>query len=181
MRRAVSAATDRRPAWWLVAVAAAGTAVLVAWRGEGPLHLLALSLVGAAGIAAGWIDAYERRLPDVLILPLYPAVAALLVAADGGDRLLRAAAVAAVAMGLFGIACAAGQAGFGDVKLAGLLGLVLAWEDWRTAAVALVATACLGGGQAAVVIAMGRKDFPYGPAILLGAATALAAGPLAGS
>ncbi|MEU6248727.1 prepilin peptidase [Glycomyces sp. NPDC047010] len=181
VRRAVVVATERRPAWWLVAAVAVGAAVLIAWRGEGPLHLMALSLVGAAGIAAGWIDAYEKRLPDVLILPLYPAVAALLVAAGGGDRLLRAAVIAAVAMGLFGIACAAGQAGFGDVKLAGLLGLVLAWEDWRTAAVALAATACIGGGQAAVVIAMGRKDFPYGPAILLGAAAALAVGPLAAS
>ncbi|MEU5874344.1 A24 family peptidase [Glycomyces sp. NPDC047369] len=179
LRRAVSVATDRRPATWLVAVVSIAAALLIAWRGTGPPHLLALSLVAVAGIAAGWIDAYERRLPDVLILPLFPAVAALLVAAGDGDRLLRAAAVGAAAMTLFGIACAAGQVGFGDVKLAGLLGMVLAWDDWSTAAVALVATTFIGGGQAAVAIALGRKDFPYGPAILLGAVAALALGPLA--
>lgn len=181
LRRAVAVATDRRPAPWLVAAVSVGAALLIVWRGEGLLHLAAMSLVAASGIAAGWIDAYERRLPDVLILPLFPAVAALLVAAGDGDRLLRAAAVAAAAMVLFGIACAAGQVGYGDVKLAGLLGMVLAWSDWETAAVALAATAFIGGGQAVVAIALGRKDFPYGPAILLGAASALALGPLAGS
>lgn len=181
LRRAVAVATDRRPAPWLVAVVSVAAALLIVWRGEGLPHMAALSLVAASGIAAGWIDAYERRLPDALILPLFPAVAALLVAAGDGDRLLRAAAVAAAAMVLFGIACAAGQVGYGDVKLAGLLGMVLAWSDWETAAVALAATAFIGGRQAVVAIALGRKDFPYGPAILLGAASALALGPLAGS
>ncbi|WP_176953367.1 prepilin peptidase [Glycomyces sambucus] len=142
------------------------------------LHAAALAPVAASGIAAGWIDAYERRLPDALILPLYPVVGALLIAAGDTDRMLRAALLAAAAIGLFGLGCAAGQMGFGDVKLAGLLALVLAWSDWRTAAVALAATAAVGGGQAAAVLALGRRDFPYGPAILAGAAAALAFGPL---
>ncbi|WP_197717166.1 prepilin peptidase [Glycomyces terrestris] len=160
-----------------MAVVAVAAGLLIAWRATGFLHAAALALVAASGIAAGWIDAYERRLPDLLVLPLYPAAAALLVAAGDPDRLLRAAAVSAAALALFGLACAAGQMGFGDVKLAGLLALVLVWNDWGTAALALVLTVAIGGGQAAVVIALGRKDFPYGPAILAGAAGALAVAP----
>ncbi|GAA1681887.1 hypothetical protein GCM10009830_31270 [Glycomyces endophyticus] len=177
LRRAVAVATARRPSVWLVLPVSVGAALLIVWRATGVLHGTALALVAAAGIAAGWIDAYERRLPDVLILPLYPVVGALVVAAGDPDRTLRAALLAAAAIGLFGLGCAAGQMGFGDVKLAGLLALVLAWSDWRTAAVALVATVVVGGGQAAAVIALGRKDFPYGPAILVGAAAALALSP----
>jgi leader peptidase (prepilin peptidase)/N-methyltransferase len=178
IRRAVVVATSRRPSPWLVAVVAVGAALLIAWRASGLLHGLALALVAFSGIVAGWVDAYERRLPDVLILPLYPVVGALVVATGDSDRMIRSVVLAAAAFILFGLGCAAGQMGFGDVKLAGLLALVLAWSDWRTAAVALVATVAIGGGQAAVVIAMGRKDFPYGPAILAGAAAALAFGPV---
>ncbi|SDL24638.1 leader peptidase (prepilin peptidase) / N-methyltransferase [Glycomyces sambucus] len=178
LRRLVVVATERRPAVWPVTAVAVGAALLIAWRATGVLHAAALAPVAASGIAAGWIDAYERRLPDALILPLYPVVGALLIAAGDTDRMLRAALLAAAAIGLFGLGCAAGQMGFGDVKLAGLLALVLAWSDWRTAAVALAATAAVGGGQAAAVLALGRRDFPYGPAILAGAAAALAFGPL---
>ncbi|SDD66938.1 prepilin peptidase [Glycomyces harbinensis] len=177
LRRAVAVATARRPAGWPVAAAAVAAALLIAWRAEGALHAAALALVAAAGIAAGWIDAYERRLPDVLVLPAYPVVAALLIATGEADAMLRAAACAAAGMAAYGIGCAAGQVGFGDVKLAGLLGLALGWASWQTALIAAVATAAVGGGQAAVVLAMRRKDFPYGPAMLAGAAAALAFAP----
>lgn len=177
LRRAVVVATARWPRWWLVGAVAVAVALLIVWRASGLLHAAALSVVAASGIAAGWIDAYERRLPDVLILPLYPVVGVLLVATGDPDRLIRAAVLAGVAMGLFGLGCVAGQTGFGDVKLAGLLALVLSWSDWGTAAVALVATAVIGGAQALIVIALGRKDFPYGPAMLAGAATAVALAP----
>jgi leader peptidase (prepilin peptidase)/N-methyltransferase len=178
IRRAVVVATARRPSPWAVALVSVAVALLIVWRAAGLLHGLVLAPVAASGIVAGWVDAYERRLPDVLILPLYPVVGALVIASDDSDRMIRSVALAVAAFALFGLGCAAGQMGFGDVKLAGLLALVLAWSDWRTAALALIATVAIGGGQAAVVIAMGRKDFPYGPAILAGAAAALAFGPV---
>ncbi|MQM26063.1 A24 family peptidase [Glycomyces albidus] len=179
LRRAVAVATARRPGWWPVAVAAVVVSLVIAWRATEVLHAAALSVVAASGIAAAWIDAYERRLPDVLILPLYPVVGGLLVAAGDPERLLRAAVLAGVAMGLFGLGCVAGQMGFGDVKLAGLLALALAWTDWGTAGVALAATAAIGAGQALVSITLGRNDFPYGPAMLAGAAAAVALAPFA--
>ncbi|WP_051704118.1 prepilin peptidase [Glycomyces sp. NRRL B-16210] len=177
LRRTVEAATARRPDALPIAAVSVAVALLIAWRAEGALHALALAAVGATGIAAGWIDAYERRLPDVLVLPVYPVVAALLLGTGDADAMLRAAACAAAGMALYGIGCAAGQVGFGDVKLAGLLGLVLGWASWQAAVVALAATVLIGGGQAAVVMAMGRRHFPYGPAMLAGAAAALAVTP----
>lgn len=112
------------------------------------------------------------------MLPLYPAVGSLLVATGDADLMIRAVVCAAAGIALCGIGCATGQLGFGDLKLAGVLGLVLGWDSWGAAALAVLATVVVGGGQAAVVLALGRHDFPYGPAMLTGAAVALAAAPL---
>jgi leader peptidase (prepilin peptidase) / N-methyltransferase len=175
--RCVALATDRHPDPRFIKVVCFSVALLIAWRADGLLHGFALGTVASVGIAAGWIDTYQRRLPDVLILPAYPLAGALLIATGDPDTLLRAAACAAIAMALYGIGCATGQVGFGDVKLAGLLGLVTGWAAWEAAALALAATVVVGGAQAAAVLAMGRKDFPYGPAMLTGAATAIATEP----
>ncbi|WP_205325664.1 A24 family peptidase [Glycomyces sp. YM15] len=175
--RCVALATDRHPDPRLVKSVSLAVALLIAWRADGLLHGCALGTVAAVGIAAGWIDVYQRRLPDVLILPAYPLAGALLIATGEPDTQLRAVACAAIAMALYGIGCATGQIGFGDVKLAGLLGLVTGWAAWEAAALALAATILVGGGQALAVMSMGRKDFPYGPAMLAGAAAAVATEP----
>jgi leader peptidase (prepilin peptidase)/N-methyltransferase len=175
--RCVALATDRRPDPRLLTLVSLASSLLIAWRAEGLLHGVALGTVALIGIVAGWIDVYDGRLPDVLILPAYPLTAVLLLATGDADTMLRAAACAAVAMALYGIGCATGQVGFGDVKLAGVLGLVSGWAAWETAILALAATITLGGGQAAAVLAMGRRDFPYGPAMLTGAAAAIAVEP----
>ncbi|MEU5157201.1 prepilin peptidase [Glycomyces sp. NPDC021274] len=179
--RCVALATDRHPDPRLIKVVSLTAALLIAWRADGLLHGFALGTVAAVGIAAGWIDVYQRRLPDVLILPAYPLAGTLLIATGDPDTLLRAAACAATAMALYGIGCATGHVGFGDVKLAGLLGLILGWTGWPAALIALAATVLIGGGQAAVVVAMGRKDFPYGPAMLAGTAAAVAIAPFSSS
>lgn len=174
LHRCVALATGRRADPRLLAAVAVAAALLIAWRASGPPHGAALALTAAVGIVAGWVDAQRRRLPDVLILPAYPAAAALLLATGDPDTVLRAGACAVASAGLLLVGHLAGQVGFGDVKLAGLLGLVLGWASWQTAASGLAAASAVGAVQAAAVIALGRKDFPYGPALLLGAATALA-------
>ncbi|MDN3239255.1 prepilin peptidase [Glycomyces tritici] len=179
--RCVALATDRHPDPRLIKVVSLAAALLIAWRADGLLHGFALGTVAAVGIAAGWIDVYQRRLPDVLILPAYPLAGALLIATGDPGTLLRAAACAAIAMALYGIGCATGQVGFGDVKLAGLLGLVTGWAAWEAAAIALAATVVVGGVQAVAVVLMGRKDFPYGPAMLSGTAAGVAIAPLLSS
>lgn len=177
LARGVALATARRPDPRLLAAASVGAALLIAWRAEGLLHGCALALVALSGTAAGWIDAYERRLPDVLVLPMYPAVGALLLGTGDGDAMLRAVLCAAAGMGVYGIGCVAGQLGFGDVKLAGLLGLALGWMSWQAAAAAPLAAVLIGGVQAVAVLLLRRRDFPFGPAMLLGAAAALAVAP----
>lgn len=177
LRRCVALATDRHPDPRLITAVALATAVLIAWRAEDLLHGIALGVVAVVGIAAAWIDAYDRRLPDALILPAYPLAGALLLATGDADTMLRSTACAAASMAVYGIGCAAGHLGLGDVKLAGLLGLVLGWAAWETAAAAVAATAVVGGVQAAVVLVLRRKEFPFGPAILVGAWAAIAVVP----
>ncbi|HEU5126788.1 MAG TPA: prepilin peptidase [Glycomyces sp.] len=173
LSRCVALATARRPDPRLLAAVAFASALLVVRCAHGPLHGVSLALVAVAGIVAGWIDAYQCRLPDVLVLPAYPAVAALLTATADAGTMLRAAACAAAGAALYLAGHVLGQVGFGDVKLAGLLGLVLGWASWQTALVALFATAAIGGAQAIGVLMSRRGAFPFGPAMLLGAATAL--------
>ncbi|MCC3764380.1 prepilin peptidase [Glycomyces sp. TRM65418] len=174
LARCVALATDRHPDPRLVAAVSVASALLIAWRAEGLLYGCALGVVAAVGIPAGWIDVYQRRLPDLLILPAYPLTAALLLASGDADAMLRAAACAAAGMALYGVGCVAGHVGFGDVKLAGLLGLVLGWMSWQSALAAAVAAALIGGVQAVAVLLMRRIDLPFGPAMLLGTAAALA-------
>jgi len=66
--------------------------------------------------------------------------------------------------------------GFGDVKLAGLLGLFTAYASYRILAWGLIITALLGGIPAVVLLAMGRGKkaaIPYGPPLILGAWSAI--------
>ncbi|HEX2145087.1 MAG TPA: prepilin peptidase [Glycomyces sp.] len=156
-------------------------ALLIAWRAEDLAHGIALGMVAAVGIAAGWIDAYDRRLPDALVLPAYPAVGVFVLATGDADTMLRAVVCAAASMAVYGIGCVAGHLGPGDVKLAGLLGLVLGWAAWQTAAVAIAAAVVIGGVQAVVVLALRRKEFPFGPAMLFGAGAAVAIAPFLAS
>ena len=74
--------------------------------------------------------------------------------------------------------------GFGDVKLAGVLGLYLGWLGWTELVVGAFASFLLGGLADLALMATGRagrkSHLPFGPYMLLGALLAiLAAGPLA--
>jgi leader peptidase (prepilin peptidase)/N-methyltransferase len=74
--------------------------------------------------------------------------------------------------------------GFGDVKLAGLLGLYLGWLSWSSVVVGTLAGFLFGGlVGAALLVARkaGRKTaIPFGPYMLAGAMFAVfAASPVA--
>jgi leader peptidase (prepilin peptidase)/N-methyltransferase len=63
--------------------------------------------------------------------------------------------------------------GYGDVRLAGLIGLYLAWVDWGALVVGAFAGVVVGGiGGVAVLIARRsglKTQIPYGPYLLVGA------------
>ena len=62
--------------------------------------------------------------------------------------------------------------GFGDVRLAGVLGIGLGWLGWGPLLVGLYAGFLLGGvigGVLALFHLVDRKGVPFGPFMLLGA------------
>jgi len=142
--------------------------------------------LAAVGLALALIDLDCKRLPDALILPTYPVAVVLLGAAalagsDSGDwlrTLLGGAAMYAVYFALC-FAYPAGM-GFGDVKLAGVLGMYTAWLGWGAWAVGLFLGFALGGIFGIALIALkkgGRKTaVPFGPFMLAGVLIAVLAG-----
>lgn len=155
---------------------AALAALLLAW-------VLVCYLVAAARL---WvIDVREHRLPDRIVLPLYALVglplfgAIVLVAPDPFTQARQTAYGAAVMFGLYALMRLAsrGALGLGDVKLAGVLGLLLAYFSplnllWGNLLIFLT-----GGLYSLVLIlarrATGRTHIAFGPFMLLGTTIAL--------
>lgn len=161
-------------------------ALVAAHFGADPA-LPAYLYLGALGVALALIDLEVRRLPNALVLPSYPVVLLLLGAAAAVERdagsIARAVAGGAALFGLYFLLALAYPAGmgFGDVKLAGLLGLGLGWLGWDSLVVGAFAGFLLGGLVGAALIAVrqaGRKTaIPFGPFMLLGALLGVVAGP----
>jgi leader peptidase (prepilin peptidase)/N-methyltransferase len=171
----------------LVEAATAGLFGVMALRFGLDWALPAYLYLAAVGLALALIDLDCKRLPDALTLPSYPLAAVLLGAAalagsDSGDflkALLGGLAMFAVYFALC-FAYPAGM-GFGDVKLAGVLGMYTAWLGWGAWAVGLFLGFLLGGVFGIALIASrkgGRKTaVPFGPFMLLGAFIAILIGP----
>ncbi|CAB5024120.1 MAG: prepilin peptidase [Actinobacteria bacterium] len=167
----------------LVELLTAAVFALMAWRFGLAWDLPAYLYLGAVGVALAAIDLDTKRLPNVIVLPSYPvaAVLFLLPALLEGqwDNYVRAIAGAAALFGVYFLLALIHPAGmgFGDVKLAGVLGAYLGWLGWA----ALVVGGFLGFALGAVVgVAMmvagraGRRTaLPFGPFMLLGTLLAI--------
>jgi leader peptidase (prepilin peptidase)/N-methyltransferase len=162
----------------------AGTALLfgaVAVRFGATAALPAYLYLAAVAVALALIDVDVRRLPDVIVLPSYAVGGALLLLASHSDFGAAVRAILAMAVlfaAYFALAFAyPGGMGFGDVKLAGLLGLYLGWLGWAAVAVgtfvAFAIGALVGIGLLATRRAGRRSAIPFGPAMLAGALVAL--------
>jgi leader peptidase (prepilin peptidase) / N-methyltransferase len=172
-------------------LATATVLALLFGRFGGQPVTLAFGFLGALGVALAAIDIGVQRLPDRLTLPAYPVLITLLAVAalTGHDlsalmRALLGGLVLAAGYLLLGIA-RPGQLGGGDVKLAGLVGLVLGWLGWP----ALLSGTILGFVLAAVAsmallaarrVTM-RSAISFGPFLLGGALLAILASGQAGS
>lgn len=160
----------------------AGTAALfgvtAAWVGW-QWHLPAFLYLAAVSIALALIDLDVQRLPDAIVLPSYLVGGVLLAGAsllDGNpDQILRAAIGMAALYALYFVLALVypGGMGFGDVKLAGVLGMYLAWLGWAELVVGAFLAFLLGGVVGGALMAAnraGRKTrIPFGPFMLLGA------------
>ena len=156
---------------------------LLCARFAGSPAVVAFGFLGAVGVALSAIDIATHRLPDKLTLPAYPALVVLLglaaVFGHSGAALVRAllGGVALTCVYFVLAVLRPGQLGAGDVKLAGLTGLALAWPGWPV----LVLGAALGFAASAVV-SLGllaarrvglRDSICFGPFMLGGALAAI--------
>lgn len=170
------------------AVVTAAAFAVIGWGacgGRYPVALLpALLYWAAVSVALTVIDVRHHRLPNVIVLPAYPVTAALLILAStpvGGLGSLWEAALGCLALFAFywllALAVPGGM-GFGDVKLAGALGMLLGWFGLQTLLVGVVGAFVLGGLVGAVLLvtrrAGGTSRIPFGPFMLAGAWIAIA-------
>ena len=176
-----------RHSWWL-AGAVAVTWASLAFRIGGQAHwtlLPAYLYLGAIGAALTLIDLDVHRLPDLIVLPSYPIVFVLLlvptVVTGQWEALLRGVlAGLALFVGYLMLALISpggGGLGLGDVKLAGVLGLLLGWLGWSPAIVSVLAAFIIGGFIALILLLLRRtsrsSSIAFGPSMILGAWVAL--------
>ena len=137
-------------------------------------------------IALALTDLDVKRIPNRILYP-GTVVAALLLgggaAFDGEFSLFGRGLVggASYFLLLLLIALVArGGFGFGDVKLAALLGMFAAYRSWESLFVGVFAAFVIGGVLSIILLAarrVGRKDaIPFGPSMVLGAYVGIAAG-----
>lgn len=162
-----------------VAVGAAVGALAGAVAGAGSSALVVGAAVGALAVAAGWPDLRERRIPNTVVLAgLAAAAVVAMVVAICGDRPVVASVVAGAALagGLMLVLHLArpSSLGFGDVKLAAVLGAMLGIVHWTLAAVMLGFASLLGAAGAAAVVAW-RRSIPFGTCMGVAAMATLAA------
>ncbi|PZF57361.1 prepilin peptidase [Curtobacterium sp. MCSS17_008] len=139
----------------------------------------ALLYLMAVSVALSLIDLDTHRLPNAIVLPAAVVLLVLLtgVSATSGDwgALLRGV-IGSVALGgaylVLALAVPGGM-GLGDVKLAVVLGLVLAYLGWGPLAVGAFGAFVVGGTVAIALVVAGRarmgSGVPFGPSMLVGA------------
>lgn len=146
------------------------------------LWLLPLTPVA---IALSVIDWHTRLLPRRIVVPATLAAIALVVAvglaADERDAMVRALLGMLAARSFFWVLWAIRSAGmgFGDVRLAAPVGLVLGWLGWGALAIGLwVGFLAFAVPALAVIVArrdrtLMKKSFPFGPFMVVGALVGL--------
>lgn len=152
-----------------------------------PISLLPLLLaLSAAGVVLTVIDLHHHRLPDLIVMPLYAVtviglgVAGLLSGSWAVWSALAGAGIWTVVIGVPWLVSGGRGMGFGDVKLAPVLGATLGWLSVPVAVAGLVMAFLLGASVSIVLLLARRADrrtaLPFGPALLAGALLAVLVG-----
>jgi leader peptidase (prepilin peptidase)/N-methyltransferase len=153
---------------------------VVSWLLPALLYLVAIS------VALTMIDIDHFRLPDAIVLPSYAVVAALLGVAAAGEgeyRPLLRAAIAGAVLWVFYFVLRVIKPqgmGYGDVKLAGVLGMYLGWFGWGEVALGTFLGFAIGGVAGIALMVAGRAgrktQIPFGPYMIAGAWLGLTVG-----
>jgi leader peptidase (prepilin peptidase)/N-methyltransferase len=163
-------------AWRLPSLLTAESTLTLA---GGALVLAALLYFAAITIALAVIDLDTHRLPNAIVLPSYGVLGGLLAIAAIVTGDVESAARAAAGAGilfagylLLALISPRGM-GMGDVKLAGVIGLMLGWFGWSALAVGTLAAFLLGALVGVGLIIARRASrttgIPFGPWMLGGA------------
>lgn len=146
----------------------------------------ALAWAAGAAVVLGAVDLLCHRLPDRVTCPAYAVCAAALLvdAAVLGtwDAFVRGllAAAASFAVGAVAATLSPDGFGFGDVKLLGLLGLVLGWFAWGVLLTGIFLGLLTGAVVSLLLLVTRRAGWrtaiPFGPPLLTGAVLVLALG-----
>ena len=143
------------------------------------LVLVSFLYLCAISVALAMIDLDVNRLPNAIVLPAYAVAAVTLTVAsvitgDYGQLFRAGVGMAALALLYFVIVMVyPGGMGFGDVKLAGVLGAYLGWSGWGALITGSLLAFLLGSIFGGVLILLGRKGrksgIPFGPWMVAGA------------
>lgn len=169
------------PSIWAVTAAAGGGCALMvtaiaAIAGSAAASILEWTLIAAVATMGAWLAVYdfrERRLPNRLVWPLY-AVTGVLTASCAiltGDyvRFGIALLVGGLLWVIYFTLGLLGAVAYGDVKLAGALGLALGWWGIIPALIGAAAAYVLALPHAAVYAAIKRgRQIPFGPYMVAG-------------
>lgn len=171
-----------RPAAWArpwCAIAAALVCGAFAWRFHAGSELVAYLYLAVVGSLLAVVDVAVKRLPNPFTLPSYVVGLVLLGGAallDGHPERIRYAVTGlAVLWALYAAQhlIAPGAIGWGDVKLAGVLGLYLGWLGSAAWWLGVLAGFVFGGLYASAILLTRRgsrkSEIPFGPFMLAGA------------
>jgi leader peptidase (prepilin peptidase) / N-methyltransferase len=155
-------------------------------RFAGSWALPAYLVLAAALVALSAIDLEHYILPNRIVYPLVPTMIVLLGIASLGDddfaAFRRALAAGVVAFVVFFVLhlISPRSMGFGDVKLAFVLGLALGWLSWSEVLLGLFLGFAYGAVVGVVLLALRLRDrkqaLPFGPFLAAGALTAILVG-----
>lgn len=185
--RAPEGLTEHARRWLQRTLIAAGSAAVgLVWLAE--VSTVLRITFFAAGVVAWWLLCFDvalHKLPDPLVASLVVIVSAgylWLYITDAAplERILTTALAGALGLVGFGVLAIVRKSamGFGDVKLAGALGLATGWFGLGALVQWLFASFILGGTIASILLITRRLDpksaIAFGPWMLLGAAGVIA-------
>jgi len=158
----------------------------LAARFEGSWALPAYLVLATALVALSLIDLQHYLLPNRIVYPLALTMVVLLGIASVGDddtgALLRGLVAGAVAFAAFFVLhlVSPRSMGFGDVKLAFVLGLSLGWLGWGEVFLGLFLGFVYGAFVGLALIALRVRErneaLPFGPFLAAGALTSILVG-----